>query len=783
MRCYLNWPRRLDAVGVLIRPAASTGFSDPRMKKTLRIYYVTHDNGWLTGTLMRTWGCWFDTPPPAAYGMNEEDIERQLEVRLQELEVRGGEENTERYLWEETFHMRKVAVDVHPQALVKKRSMIGSRTIPLRLNYAWSELPGGGYRVILPRFDYRCALEDLALAPEVLRNAISASLLGEDARWVYDFREQGPEFVREWAPDWLKRRAAFAPRDAEEAPTLAAVAQEWVEKAARRKLPLIVGEEPSVAAAAALVERDPPVSLLIVGPAGVGKTTWVRRLAVMLAGWRRDKERPRRTPRLWATSAQQIISGMVYLGMWQERCLKLIEEIEHEGDYLFVDRLPDILANQPGGSSIGAMLEPGVLSGAISLIAECSEEEFERCQRRSPGMVGAMHVLRLDPTPRTAMPALLQLYQRRRGHRLTIHPEGMRRLVSHLEAFDRLQHFPGKGLRFLDWLAQTDQAEHGRTLYPNDISRTYARFSGLPIELISDDHPTSHAQLTDLLTEAVIGQDAACADAARILTRFKAGLDDPDRPCGSLFFVGPTGVGKTELARQLARVMFGDPDRMIRLDMSEYMSPGSSQRLLAIGPGVTSLAEQVRQRPLSHILLDEIAKAHPEVVDLLRGVLGEGRLTDALGRLVDFRMTLVVMTSNLGAGLGAPPGFGATPAVVSMGHLRDHFRPEFLGRLDRVCAFNHLDPDALLKIVKLELRKAAGRSGLTRRNLRLVVTDQARAHLARIGYDPDFGARPLRRVVEERVMTPIAVLLAKDPALANRDLVFDSDGEDLSLKF
>jgi ATP-dependent Clp protease ATP-binding subunit ClpC len=343
---------------------------------------------------------------------------------------------------------------------------------------------------------------------------------------------------------------------------------------------------------------------------------------------------------------------------------------------------------------------------------------------------------------------------------------GLRQLVGHLEMFQRDTLFPGKAFRFLDWMNQ--QAERGkpRTLYPRDASEAYARYTGLPLQLISDEIPAEEATLATQLARGVIGQPRACELAAGVLARFKAGLNDPEKPVGTMLFAGPTGVGKTELSKQLARTLFGHEDRMIRLDMSEFMLPGSAQRLMEVGPGITSLAERVRQQPMSLVLFDEIEKAHPEIFDLLLGILGEGRLTDSLGRLVDFRMTVICMTSNLGVEQSEPVGYGAERGSGDfLRAVRQAFRPELFNRIDHVIPFRRLSEEDVLRIVDLELEKAASRAGLLRRRLRLVVEPDAKAWLARHGYDPKLGARPLKRLIEAKVMAPIAVRLSADAGL------------------
>jgi len=236
----------------------------------------------------------------------------------------------------------------------------------------------------------------------------------------------------------------------------------------------------------------------------------------------------------------------------------------------------------------------------------------------------------------------------------------------------------------------------------------------------------------------------------------------------SLLFAGPTGVGKTELAKQIARYLFGADDRLVRVDLSEYMTPGSAARLLEVGGGTGSLAEAVRRQPLSVVLLDELEKAHPEVFDLLLAVLGEGRLTDSLGRLVDLRMCVIVMTSNLGVGARGGVGFGGDDAPDYAAAVRAHFRPEFSARLDHIVSFRRLGAAAIERIVELELAKVRRRPGVVGRNLTLWSSTAARAVLAARGVDPLLGARPLRRLIEDVVVAPLAVRLAAEPGLRDR---------------
>ncbi|HZH14098.1 MAG TPA: AAA family ATPase [Archangium sp.] len=733
-------------------------------EKSLRVYFTTHHDGRLTGQLLPVWDSFFDDPPPSAYGNSEAEIYALLETRIRMMLLEAPAA-LERFLWEETLEARTITVEIHPQTVHKKRPVIAKALVPLKLTYVYGKLESGAWRVRVPRFGWSFVIEDLSIAREVLQNALTTALLGEKPKGLYDFRHEGAEYVSNWDLGWLQRDSKRGPGEERPPEVLEQISEELTSRALGGRQPALVYDAESMRSWLAYAQRQPPQSLLLVGGPGSGKTSQVLRLARLIAELRREDKKAD-LPRIWRTSAERIVAGMVYLGMWQERCLKIVDALSYENDYLYVDRLTSILAPQPDGSSIGDLLLPAAMSGEISLIAECTEAELERCQRRFPESLRPFRIVRIEPPPASQVPELMLRYQAAKRSRVSIHALGLRQLVGHLETFQRDSLFPGKAFRFLDWLEQQGERGKARTLYPRDVSEAYARYTGLPLQLISDEVPAEQTTLAGQLRQGVIGQDRACELAAGVLARFKAGLNDPEKPVGTLLFAGPTGVGKTELSKQLSRTLFGNEDRMIRLDMSEYMLPGSAQRLMEVGPGITSLAERVRQQPMSLVLFDEIEKAHPEVFDLLLGILGEGRLTDSLGRLVDFRMAVVCMTSNLGVEQSEPTGFGAERGSEDfMRAIRQAFRPELFNRIDHVIPFRRLSEADVLRIVDLELEKAASRAGLLRRRLRLVVEPDARAWLARHGYDPKLGARPLKRLIEAKVMAPIAVKLSAEAGL------------------
>jgi ATP-dependent Clp protease ATP-binding subunit ClpB len=301
-----------------------------------------------------------------------------------------------------------------------------------------------------------------------------------------------------------------------------------------------------------------------------------------------------------------------------------------------------------------------------------------------------------------------------------------------------------------------------------DIAEVVSRWTGIPVAKLMEGEMQKLLRLPEELHRRVVGQDEAVAAVADAVVRARAGIKDPRRPIGSFLFLGPTGVGKTELARALAATLFDDEDNMIRLDMSEYMEKHTVARLIGAPPGYVGyeeggqLTEAVRRKPYSVVLLDEIEKAHPDVFNVLLQVLDDGRLTDGQGRTVNFKNTVIIMTSNIGSQLilevrGADERSYQRMRDQVLEALRRHFRPEFLNRVDEVVVFRALTEAELAKIVGIQLEQLQRRLG--ERRMSLEVTPAARSYLARVGYDPVFGARPLKRAIAREVETPVARLI------------------------
>jgi ATP-dependent Clp protease ATP-binding subunit ClpB len=322
---------------------------------------------------------------------------------------------------------------------------------------------------------------------------------------------------------------------------------------------------------------------------------------------------------------------------------------------------------------------------------------------------------------------------------------------------------------------------------PEDIAEIVSRWTGIPVTSLMESEKQKLLRLEAHLHQRVVGQDEAVAAVAAAIRRARAGLKDPNRPIGSFLFMGPTGVGKTELARALAEFLFDTSEAMVRIDMSEYMEKHSVSRLIGAPPGYVGyeeggqLSEAVRRRPYSVVLFDEVEKAHPDVFNILLQVLDDGRITDSQGRTVDFKNTIIIMTSNIGSDLILEIGGDESryeemkSQVLTL--LRQHFRPEFLNRVDEIIIFHALTREQIRQIVSLQMRRVE--QLLADQQIELLLTEEAKDYLAELGYDPMFGARPLKRVIQREIENPIATKLLENEFLPGDRILVDVANERL----
>ncbi|WP_080976676.1 AAA family ATPase [Lacticaseibacillus rhamnosus] len=593
------------------------------------------------------------------------------------------------------------------------------------------------------------------------------------------------------------------------------------EQARKGQIDPVIGRDKEISRVIEILNRRTKNNPVLIGEAGVGKTAVVEGLALKIAnGDVPAKLQDRHVIRLDVVS---LVQGTGIRGQFEQRMQQLIDELkQNKNIILFIDEIHEIVGagNAEGGMDAGNVLKPALARGELQLVGATTSNEYRQIEKDSalarrlqsvmveePSVDETIKILKgLQPRyqdfhhvkytegaieaaatlsnryiqdrflPDKAIDLLDEAGSRKNLTIATVDPETIKAKIADAEKQKQAalkQEDYEKAAFYRDQVTKLEDMAKKQSNLPDneiptvtekDMEKIVEEKTNIPVGELKAQEQAQLKNLASDLEQHVIGQNEAVDKVARAIRRNRIGFNKTGRPIGSFLFVGPTGVGKTELAKQLAKELFGSEDAMIRFDMSEYMEKFSVSKLIGSPPGYVGyeeagqLTEKVRRNPYSLILLDEIEKAHPDVMNMFLQILNDGRLTDSQGRTVSFKDTIIIMTSNAGStDAEANVGFGATLSGKThsvLDQLGNYFKPEFLNRFDDIVEFKPLSKDDLLKIVSLMINDT--NNNLKSQGLTIHVTDPVKEKLVTLGYNPSMGARPLRRVIQEQIEDRVA---------------------------
>ncbi|MBC5619156.1 ATP-dependent Clp protease ATP-binding subunit [Streptococcus anginosus] len=594
---------------------------------------------------------------------------------------------------------------------------------------------------------------------------------------------------------------------------LAKLGRNLTEEARQDMLDPVIGRNKEIQETAEILSRRTKNNPVLVGDAGVGKTAVVEGLAQAIVNG--DVPAAIKNKEIISVDISGLEAGTQYRGSFEENIQNLVSEVKEAGNViLFFDEIHQILgAGSTGGDSgskgLADILKPALSRGDLTVIGATTQDEYRNTILKNAALARRFNEVKVNAPSAEDTYKILQgirdLYEKH--HNVILPDEVLKAAVDYSIQYIPQRSLPDKAIDLVDVTAAHLAAQHPVTdvhavereiaeqkakqeaavekedfetalnaktrieelekkienhtedmkvtATVNDVAESVERMTGIPVSQMGSSDIERLKEMNARLKTKVIGQNEAVEAVARAIRRNRAGFDEGNRPIGSFLFVGPTGVGKTELAKQLALDMFGTKDAIIRLDMSEYSDRTAVSKLIGTTAGYVgyddnsnTLTERVRRNPYSIILLDEIEKADPQVITLLLQVLDDGRLTDGQGNTVNFKNTVIIATSNAGFGYESFTGDEEKDMKI-MDRLKPYFRPEFLNRFNAVIEFSHLGKEDLAEIVELMLDEV--NQTLAKKDITLTVTDTAKAYLAEEGYDEVMGVRPLRRVIEQQI--------------------------------
>jgi ATP-dependent Clp protease ATP-binding subunit ClpC len=593
-------------------------------------------------------------------------------------------------------------------------------------------------------------------------------------------------------------------------PTLDRYGQDLTDAARRGRLDPVIGRDHEVGQVLEVLSRRTKNNPVLIGDPGVGKTAIVEGIAARVAAG--DVPETLRGRRIVALDLAGLVAGTRYRGDFEQRLTAVIDEVvaADREVVLFLDELHTVIG--AGGAEgapmdAGSMLKPALARGGLQLIGATTVEEYRRHIERDGALERRFQpILVGEPSVTDTVGILLGLRDRYESHhRVRITEAAVEAAARLSDRYLTDRFLPDKAIDLIDRAAarvRMGTPEPGPNSGPDPetpevsaehVAEVVAQLTGIPVAQLTAVDRQRLLRLEELLSERVVGQRDAVQAVADAVRAGRAGLTHPDRPVGSFLFLGPTGVGKTELARALASALFGAEDRLVRFDMSEFGDRHTVSRLVGAPPGYVGhdeagqLTDAVRRTPYTVVLLDEIEKAHPDVTNILLQVLDAGRLTDARGRTANFTNTVVILTSNLGAdALLAATAAGRSAEDIReplMAGVRGHFRPEFLNRIDEIVLFAGLGQPELRAITELLL--AQTRERLSAQGIELRLEPDAVDWLAERGHQPEFGARPLRRTIARELERQLSRLLIAGELVAGQLVVGTvapgGDGLDLAV--